>query len=575
MLSIKVNNEFIDVGDTSITLKFLNPMFSDNPLNNAFSYSFILPITSRNKRIFKNVHRVDSIKAQVKYPTTVFFEGIAILSGNIVVKKFSKTGLSCYINNDELVISNQMKEINIRDLVLDEYKLYDHNPVPGTQAENFDFYWNSLMTTLNDRFNNDDTDTHCFPPMIMGLHGYNEGIPPPALRFNYVMGMVNPYIQGSYRPNNGYNDVLSTAEIFWSCTYIPFVKYNYVLKKLFELFNITVISDFIESIDMKQLSIFNRDTLDSQDDNLIINEFKQFYKLQDYLPNVTGLDVVDVLKNIFNQVIFIKNNIVTILPIQEILNTPIENFTKYVDPFYSFTPSEPKGISLKYDNDSEDPLFDDPVHTPAEILIGDGGIKIVSKARYLFSDTAIASIQWPTFTSYPSGLPASLSDAAGEFGTYSVYRGKLKTDQYPYYVETTPPHLLGDDPGPEESSDRLLLTFYRGSNLNALGNPYPLATPFSVDQYAGKVGNLSLAWDGEDGLYETFWKDWLNLTDGAIEIDKTLVLPIHKIIQLISFRNPKKRFDSEDGPTTGIVKEVTFTIGNEGLSKTSCTFIAK
>lgn len=61
-----------------------------------------------------------------------------------------------------------------------------------------------------------------------------------------------------------------------------------------------------------------------------------------------------------------------------------------------------------------------------------------------------------------------------------------------------------------ENDFGLRLLFYRGWQPDSFGNPYPMG---SADVYNlnGKIeeANRSLYWDGEFGLYEKAWKEWL------------------------------------------------------------------
>ena len=61
----------------------------------------------------------------------------------------------------------------------------------------------------------------------------------------------------------------------------------------------------------------------------------------------------------------------------------------------------------------------------------------------------------------------------------------------------------------------IVLLFYRGiqtlSSINA-DNPdsidYPLASPLNYDYFGNRIGNYSLIWTGQDGIFNTWWKDW-------------------------------------------------------------------
>ena len=574
MLQIKVKDSFVDVGEASITLKYTNPMFRENPLNNAFSYSFTLPATPTNRAIFNNIERLDNDSDTDNFEAEVFFSGISFLQGNLSVKNPNDSSFNCFLNNRDLNISKILSNFNIRDLQLETHRLYELHPDPfATLADRVNFYINSFKQIQNDRFNNDDIDdNHAFPPVLSDLFAYNSGEQPPNLRFNYVMKYINAFVQGSYQTNHGY-DTSTLEEVFWSTTYIPFIKYNYVLKELFKILDLTVVSDFIESVDMKQLCIFNISTLD-YNPTLDFNLMKQDYELQDYLPAVSGLTVVNALKTIFNQLMFIDNNIVEIIPVKTILNTPEEDISKYSPPEYSNSTLNANGVTFSYAKDDQDLLYNNPTFTPKTVVVGDGKTKNEAPDRYLFASRQNASITWPFWASLPA-LPTNLTDNPGELSTYGIYRGPLKSDEYPSKVILPNGTPLSDIEGPDVDYDRLMLTFYRGKQLNNLGNPYPLATPFSTEQSAGSVGELSLEWDGEDGLYNTFWKDYLESVNKAKETTKLLDLPPHKFKDFATFKEPNKLINSPAGQMRGILKEISITLKGNTASKSTCVFVSK
>lgn len=60
-------------------------------------------------------------------------------------------------------------------------------------------------------------------------------------------------------------------------------------------------------------------------------------------------------------------------------------------------------------------------------------------------------------------------------------------------------------------NDKAIFLFYRGLYPRFASNPnlvYPLATSNNYNQPQEKVGELSLLWNGEAGLYNRWWKTW-------------------------------------------------------------------
>jgi len=575
MLQIKVKGEFVDVGEASITLKFENPMFRQNPLNNAFSYSFTLPVTPRNSAIFDNVERIDSSAESNNLPCEIFFEGILMLQGVLSIKNPNNDSYSCFINNEDLAISKRLKDFRIRDLDLESIHQYDFHPDSFASLEDrWNFQEDSFQAFKNDPFNEDDIDaTHSWPTVLSESYGYNEGDQQSFPDFNWPFRFINPFTDGSYQYNHPF-DTTNIEQIFWSVTYIPFIKYTHVLKEIFKVVNLTIIGDFLELTDIKQLSMFNNNTVDADPPVSDFQPLKRDLKLEDHLPDVSGLAIVNLLKVNFNQILFIDKNSIEVRSVTEILNTPEEDLTKFTNPKYSYSRKFSEGFSFSYADDSKDVLFKNPEYTPAKVVIGDGKTDITSPDRYLFVTQQYVSVNWALWASFPT-LPIVAADPIGSLNTVGVYRGPLKGDSYPSTLLDIFGLPFVDVSGPDDHLDNLVLTFYRGKQLNNLGNPYPLATPFSTEPSIGKVGDLSLTWDGDDGLVETFYKPFIEAINQSKEITRLLDLPVHKVSEMSRFRFPNYKIQSPAGQMRGILKELSITLKGNKASKSTCLFVAK
>jgi hypothetical protein len=84
---------------------------------------------------------------------------------------------------------------------------------------------------------------------------------------------------------------------------------------------------------------------------------------------------------------------------------------------------------------------------------------------------------------------------------------------------------------PEDKSLRLLI--YRGLDATVYaGYRYPFATPDVYDTRGVKVGTHSLRWEGDHGLYEKFWKRWLDFLGSTRKVTRKLRLTAADIFNL-------------------------------------------
>jgi len=93
------------------------------------------------------------------------------------------------------------------------------------------------------------------------------------------------------------------------------------------------------------------------------------------------------------------------------------------------------------------------------------------------------------------------------------------------------PGFLDRTEADEDKSIRLLI--YRGLDDTPYpGYRYPFATPDVYDTRGVKVGTHSLRWDGEHGLYEKFWKRWLDFLGSTRKVTRSLRLTAADIFNL-------------------------------------------
>ena len=83
----------------------------------------------------------------------------------------------------------------------------------------------------------------------------------------------------------------------------------------------------------------------------------------------------------------------------------------------------------------------------------------------------------------------------------------------------------------EDESVRLLI--YRGIDATAYpGDQMPFATPDEYDTRGALVGTHSLRWSGPRGLYEKFWKRWLEFLESTRRVQRQLRLTASDLFTL-------------------------------------------
>lgn len=83
------------------------------------------------------------------------------------------------------------------------------------------------------------------------------------------------------------------------------------------------------------------------------------------------------------------------------------------------------------------------------------------------------------------------------------------------------------------------LLFYAGLREDSQGNDYPLATTDNKDHTGASIPNMDfpLRWEGDEGLYNLLWKEWVEFLRTSKPIVKRFNLPYH-ILQKIKWDIP-------------------------------------
>jgi hypothetical protein len=178
------------------------------------------------------------------------------------------------------------------------------------------------------------------------------------------------------------------------------------------------------------------------------------------------------------------------------------------------------------------------VVSPAE---GDVWLSTDHDAYYIWlhRDEIFGGISDPEWFHFCFRRTDNLVIAAGETKkTASAHPVELHLRNYTNLTVPLPadkfmpaPGFLDRTAGEADKSIRLLI--YRGLDATEYpGYRYPFATPDVYDTRGVKVGTHSLRWDGEHGLYEKFWRPWLDFLGSTRKVTRSLRLNAADIFNL-------------------------------------------
>lgn len=216
---------------------------------------------------------------------------------------------------------------------------------------------------------------------------------------------------------------------------------------------------------------------------------------------------------------------------------------------------------------------------------------VLADARYVdWSDRTEAGLEWEPNTSAGYWLKQTLDTSddlsknapaseyelkiggAGEeikvdASSLSMQRGRPTPTSGSNVADTLLPVTVqkGNSPAlPDEKDNKcaLRLLFDRGQHLNANGQFYPLASAEAVNYGGLQVGNYSLRWDGPQGLYQVWHKDWLDFRGRTETVTRSLRLRLADLLQL----DPRRKvlIRAAEGTSLAFWKSITVTISQQG-----------
>jgi hypothetical protein len=507
MVGIKIQGEFIDLfPGTDLPLELFNPAFlGDNAdlIPGSFSYPISVPATRKNRRIFEHPDLVTNplpfLRAE---PTELHYDGLFLFPGKLTVQTATPTQYRLYIVFSELT--------SLKDKTLQEIDLGGDRNVAASPN---DMPAHAEATTQNP-LNFD----YCFFPIR---------------NFDFWDGREEDPLTGESKVQNAW-DVDTQAFIASSdqLTAMPFVRLSYLLQQLIAEFGLVLDNQFQNSDELNLIYLYNNFSicLDTGDWSNVIN-------LQNHVNNTTCNEFLRHLCRQFCLAPFKEwySNEVSLVPLKGLINTPAKHdWTNKASANYSRSKDNKYPGKFCYESldeaftqflytdppvaDDEYATLDDvpgPPYTPFQVYY------ITAYGSYWATSgngTRIVEV-WRGIECMETGtgeeeflgqLPTTIMNWAGTSGQGNIrglvpeLRQKGSWDQ-------------AEEPFYEEFQNRLI--FFRGNYLDRNGKNYPMASNNVYDNEGNQIGDYSLLWKGDHGLYEKWWKEWHYILENRSEVE--------------------------------------------------------
>lgn len=563
MLQIFIDNTQLDTSGVSFNITLKSPMFSDD-IEGSYIYTFGVTKTKRNKEIFDFAHRMDKPSNRF-YDVSgrILFNGVVIADDVLFEVHEMTESYKIAAKIDTASFNSLIKDKSLKDDV-------DWGGIRNLGATS-ELGRQYLEDTINYQY--PDRDFIVFP---VAAKSFEEGATDNhRLYFNYW-----------------YDDQLVYSSISGedATIVVPFPYLLYVIKKLFNEFgaNITywAFEEYPEFNNAVLFSIFDMTYMRSPHFGKYINSLN----LKKSIPDIKITEFLKGLRHLFNLHYFFKNNGVTILFARDIINNPeyIEFSENIIaGPEKKFEAAD--GWELKQNTDDNDSWLKDQLgevdisrflgevdsfsNLPAAYLSEFGDIYLVLDESYYYENQpniigvgewiklspAVTYLKLPVDNKWETSFSALLNSEETDTITVQYWDFELE-DYYDWPVELTwnVPRTGHERDNYPEFTPRIL--FYRGKYTAvptyAPAPPegsiipdydYPFASSDVYDPDGVKISdaNISLNWLGEYGLYETFWKDYLEWFN-----NKKVKVKFKKLLTPAQIRNidfsKKYRIDGVD-----------------------------
>jgi len=524
--------------DAKITIEQNNDLFNfDLSLNGGFSLPFSLPNTKNNREILSNSQRLD-IFDDMPEPIMVLvkIDGNTLFKGLLTVTSAGTNGFEVDILVGKSAISNitgkRLKDLALGIIAMtgevatqDDIMthLYDVAVSPDDYPYVFPVIKNP--NAWDDR----DTELNMFDPTNV------DGI----LTTKRYQGYINFYEAG-YIKNQ--LDASGTPTILNINSYIPFLKLNYILGKIFDIAGVDLVGSILTDELIKACYIYNTHNIDKTDTPIpvvvgityqaYITICKSFIECVNHVPDMLATDFIKAVAVMFNLNFNYTQALdkVSVDCRQDLLDLePDADWTNKLQPSYKKSQDKQQTwYSLSMTADADDAFIDETKALVYKYLEASNRQEIITDASYpLMEDDTITGLYYATRQWF---IPS--------------VQQRCNCTEANLLLPTNPYSL------------RLLI--YRGLQQDVAGDNFPYAsyTDHLADSVTPYFAN-SLKWEGETGLYANRYERWFEFVAKPVVVEAEVILTHTELLNLDLSR--KKRIGNQNY----FIKTISTSITNQ------------
>lgn len=558
MLGIQINGEFLDLPPgTTLEMEKENPFLQFNTDNLIGEYSLPFQVISnaKNNRLLGYAGIGQKWVDNGGVEALLYDNSIQIAAGKVKIEKssihfnrLSKGTISCYFLTKASGFWQDIKDMKLRDIDVGG----DRSFAWAGLSTITDGFWKHIHQVAAGAVNDFD---YAFYPVI-NTNWEVSGIYPPIMNLMYYDAMQTfpvrfPNVYAGIDP-----DIRERNRI------VPFPYLHYVLTQAFAFAGWTVDGSILQDPDFLKITMINFRAIDWCQVTITggvaaeVPHNPVVFNLQDHLPDMTIAKFLIALANRMGWWYDFDNisKKVTVNLLDDLVATQASDYTSRSSPVIEKTIIQDPPIYAMRNRFATN-LGDGAPDFKVVTLVGDvdkltdlpaavealyGNVyRVVEENNYYIcqqddSDAWVWRLYAYNIYDYePPGFNDEIVTDATVVGV----------ERYSEYIDLAP---RIDNQGEwfgrtDESSEwGIHLCFYFGQRDNKNGDPIPFASPHIYDSNGYTLAAWSLCFRGkrtspdsdEVGLYDVFWKRFLEAIGGGEEVAHTLYLPLHLYLQL-------------------------------------------
>jgi hypothetical protein len=574
MITIKIDNRIIDIDpDLAITFNWMNPLFSEDGINEGYSYSFTLPLTARNNMVID--------KNKISQEVLVYFKGILLEKGRTLKVKSNQDSIEVNLILGGTNFKKDLEKINMNNLDYERIEICDSEDSPTEKINK----WISHMETS---IFSPEGKKYFFPYILTGKYFEDSEEESENTMFASTGGLINPFIMGQVRRNFAVpSDYESEKE--WALTVAPCPTIKYLLTYVLKYFEYKLKKNDLDSIpEYSDLFVFNNYVKDKFETEGLdtYNTHGEYIDIVDHVPNCSVWNLFKLLNELYDTYFVVYDKSINIYTSKQQLSKPYEDFSKYVLDGFNDEESSVENIKTSYPIAEEEYLaFKNPLATERPF-----SPQYFPEENFNFNDLTL------THEALKCRYEISRIGFADDFYTYISTPVESKLGFYEYqavFFQNTPPKS-DEYTNDVEKFDMFKVGYFRGVRQTVewpQGDPEPSAPFDHAFAYSFKelmffgqnngidlgidysFGNAAIYINGEDNSFDYYKTQKLKLITGNSKTRvKILKLSLAQLLQLKRWERTKHYISQKNQSFKGIVKELTFTVTNKGISPASVSY---